>query len=74
MNKDLAAGEISSEVDYDLSFKEGKLELAIKYSGKGGGVDLVLKLESDYFLDKLADAIPGKFDDAAIALLKGALK
>lgn len=57
-------GEIKVEL------KEGKI--CLLYDGKGG--DIELKLEVDYFMDKLKEAIPGEIDDAVIELLKGALK
>ena len=61
------------EVAVDVAFKAGKVVLSSKYDGKGADVTLSLELESDYFLDKLAAAIPGQVDDAVIALIKGAL-
>ena len=66
--------EISNEANFDLEFKEGKLMLKCGYDGKGLDAGLYIELEADYFLDKLAEKIPGKLDDTVIAMLKGALK
>jgi hypothetical protein len=35
---------------------------------------LKIMLESDLFLDKLAELIPGKIDDAVISVIKMSLK
>ena len=47
-------------------------DLVITYQGKGGSVSV--KVEGEYFLDKLAEAIPGQIDDAVIDIIKSALK
>jgi hypothetical protein len=65
---------ISSEVDLEIDVKEGKVVLAVKYDGKGADAKVEVALEGEYFLDKLAKAIPGEIDDLVIAALKGALK
>lgn len=66
--------ELGSEVDLELSFKEGKAVIAVKYDGKGADATVSIALESGYFLDKLAEAIPGDLDDAVLDMLKGLLK
>lgn len=70
--KDLANVEISKEADVSLEYKDGKLRLTAGYDGKGADVGLYVDIEPDYFLDKLAEAIPGEIDDKVIALLKAA--
>jgi hypothetical protein len=62
------------EVQADIKFEAGKVKLVIKYDGKGADVTTEVALESDYFLDKLAEAIPGNVDDAVISMLKAAIK
>jgi len=74
MDKGLVDGKIGSEFDYKLELKDGKLRLEGKYGGAGGAAGAFFELEPNYFLDKLADAIPGEIDDMVIAALKGALK
>lgn len=71
MDKDLIEGK---EHDVDLEIKDGKIALVGKYNGKGGGADLTVFVSIDYFFDKLADKIPGKIDDAVLAVAKEALK
>lgn len=56
--------------DFHIEFQEGNLCLVLDTKG----LDLVIKLESEYFLDELAEKIPGEIDDMIIAALKGALK
>jgi hypothetical protein len=60
-------------------FAEGEIkvsminaDIAITYAGKGGSV--MVKVEGEYLLDKIAEAIPGTIDDTVISILKAALK
>lgn len=60
-------------------FKEGEVEvkminedIAITYAGKGGSV--MVKVEGEYLLHKIAEAIPGEVDDTVINILLAALK
>lgn len=62
------------EVVLDVKLVTGKLVITTKYDGKGANAGVYLELEADYFLDKLAAAIPGQMDDAVIAMIKGLLK
>jgi hypothetical protein len=64
----------SGEMDYKLSFEGTDLILSGAYDGKGLGAELKIKLQGEYFMDKLAEAIPGNIDNAVINMLKGALK
>lgn len=67
MDKDLyqnASGELK------LKLEGGKLIVMLDTKG----VDVSVALEADYFIDKLAEVIPGEIDDAVFAILKGALK
>lgn len=65
---------VGSEAKLEVDLVEGKLQLSFAYEGKGVGSKLSVMLEPEYFMDKLAAAIPGKIDDAVLALIKGALK
>ena len=49
-----------------------KEDIMITYAGKGGSVSV--KIEGEYLLDKLAEAIPGEIDDTVINIIKAALK
>jgi len=66
--------ELGTETDLEISFKEGKAVIAVKYDGKGADAAVSVALDSDYFLQKLAEAIPGEIDDAIIDMLRIALK
>lgn len=72
--KKLVEYDFGGESGLDLEFKDGKLRLTIQYDGKGADAGVYVDLEPDYFLDKLAAAIPGELDDMVIGAIKGALK
>ena len=74
MSQELVNKELGGEGELDLSLENGKLKLSVKYAGKGGDATVSAALNPDYFLDKLAAAIPGGIDDAVINILKAALK
>lgn len=68
VSKDFGDGELA------VKFEEGKLKILASLDTNGVDVGLFVDFEPDYFLDKLADAIPGTIDDAIIAMLKAAFK
>jgi hypothetical protein len=65
---------LGSEGGVKLVVADGKLKLEVKYDSKGLDGVVGLELDPDYFIDKLAEAIPGKVDDAILNILKAALK
>ena len=65
--------EISNEVNLKFSIENGKIGIVTGYEGKGGGAELKVFVSAEYFLDKLAEAIPGQIDDLIIDALKSAL-
>ena len=67
------AKEISKEVNLKFSIENGKVGIITVYEGKGGGAELKVFISAEYFLDKLAEAIPGQIDDLVIDALKSAL-
>lgn len=71
MEKELV---FSKEAKMDFEFKNGKIIITLAYEGEGAGASVGFHAGSDYFLDKLAAAIPGTIDDSVIALAKIALK
>lgn len=73
-SKELVSKEVSNEVDAKIVIEEGNLKIVGSYDGKGLGAEVILKMKTSYFLDKLAEAIPGKTDDKLIEMLKVALK
>lgn len=74
MDKVLTEKELGSEGALKIEVVEGKVKLTLKYDSKGLDANLDLLLESEYFIQKLADAIPGQIDDVLLDLLKKALK
>lgn len=65
--------ELGKEVKMDFKFEGDKVILSAMYDGKGVDSTISVMVEVDYFLDKLAEAIPGKLDDMVLAGFKGAL-
>lgn len=65
---------VGKEAKFEIKFENGNVILGGLYDGKGADVKLEVMLESEYFLDKLAEAIPGDLDDMVIAALKNAIK
>lgn len=74
MDMDIKEGAIGAEGLYDLEIKEGNLVLMVSHGSKGLEAAISLKVNTEYFIDKLAEKIPGEVDDAIFAILKGALK
>jgi len=74
MNQELAQKDLGSEGKLLLKLEGGKLMLSVVYDGKGVDGSVNISADSDYFMDKLAELIPGKVDDAIINILKVALK
>lgn len=62
------------EGSLEISFKEGKLLLSVKHAHASGSVGIVAEQDAGYFLDKLAEAIPGDWDKAVIEVLKGIIR
>lgn len=73
MEMDIAEGKIGEVGAYDVEFKGGKL--VAKASAAGGPVEAeaVVKIDAGKVIDAIAVAIPGKVDDAVLALMKQAL-
>ena len=70
MEKEIS-NELGVEVDYKKESKAVKLE--VKYDGKGLDSGLYVEVSAEYLLDKLAEKIPGEWDDAVLKMLKAAL-
>lgn len=65
---------LGPEAKVKVVVEKGKLALVAKLDTVGFDADVVLAVDSDYFLDELAAKIPGGIDDAVIGVLKVALK
>ena len=72
--KELVVQEVSNEVDAKIVIEDGNLKIVGSYDGKGLEAEVILKMKTAYFLDKLAEAIPGEVDDKLFEMLKVALK
>jgi len=70
---ELVGGDVGKEVIYDIKIEDKMIKLEVKYDGKGANAGVFIELEAEYFLDKLAEAIPGSIDDAVIGAIKAAL-
>ena len=70
--KNLMKGGLGSDGNYQLNFENGDLIFTVSYDGDGLDGEIRLILDPEYFIDKLADAIPGKLDDLILEGLKQA--
>lgn len=74
MDESLKAIDLK-DVNAGVTFVNGKLVAAVNYVNPVGvSASVNLSVDSDQVLDAIALAIPGKIDDAVIALIKAALK
>lgn len=71
---DLVNEKVGAEGEVKIVISGGAVAFVGGYMGKGGSAELKLSLSADYFMDQLAAAIPGTFDDAIIGMLKSAIK
>lgn len=71
---EITQGALGSEGQYSIVFKEGKAILEAAHVHASGKVALVIEQDACYFLDQLAQAIPGTIDDALLTILKAAVK
>lgn len=62
--------ELYNKGELEVSIIDG--DLVIEVGSKGASI--VAKANGAYFLDKLAEKIPGEVDDAVINIIKAALK
>lgn len=66
--------EIGSEAYVMGEIVDGNIVITSKLDTSGVGASVSATVNGEYFLDKLAEKIPGQIDDAVLALLKAALK
>lgn len=71
---DLISKDLGPEANVKVVVSGGKLSLVVALDTKGIDGAVSLSVDSDYFLDELAKALPGTLDDAIISVLKTALK
>lgn len=68
----LVGGNVNRQVTYDLEYVDQKLQLSVMFDGQGVDAAFKIQLEPDFFIDKLAQAIPGTLDDAIFEMIKAA--
>jgi hypothetical protein len=79
MEADIAQGKIGQVGDYDLEFKDGKLQGKAKAVAKNeqfgleAEVDLTVSLSAHAVFAALKKAIPGQVDDAVLGVIEAAL-
>ena len=73
MEKEIAQGSIGSVGKYEVEFKEGKLVARMEAAGGPLEAGIVIKLDAGKVFDAIADAIPGKYDDVALGMIKAAV-
>lgn len=66
--------EIGKEAFVTVELSEGKIVIKSELNSSGLGAGVMATIETDYFLDKIAEKIPGQIDDAVLAVFKSALK
>ncbi len=67
---------IGAEGVFSLTLNDGKIGIMAGYDGKQVDASLTIVIDSDQFVDKLAELIPGDsgFEGAMVAALKIALR
>lgn len=68
--------QLGAEGKFSLELADGKLIVTGGYDGKQVDASLSISIDTDAFVDKLADLIPGDsgFEAAMVAALKIALR
>jgi hypothetical protein len=57
-----------------VKFVKGEIVAVAAIEASGIQSEVKITIPTDYFLDKLAEALPGQIDDSLISVLKIALK
>ena len=68
--------ELGKEAKLKLELVDGKIAISATYDGKQVDAAVTVSIDTDQFVDKLADLIPGDsgFEAAMVAALKIALR
>jgi hypothetical protein len=64
----------SGDFKYEIDIIDRNVVLTGIYGTEGIHAEVKVLLTIDYFMDMLANAIPGKIDDAIIGAIKGAIR
>ena len=71
---DLIKQPIGNEGELSIMLAGGKLVIQLAHAHASGSVLFTVEQDAGYFIDKLAEAIPGVMDDALLALIKEAIQ
>lgn len=72
---EIAQGNIGEAGKYDVEFKDGFLVVTGNAElPPGESIYLSIKVDSNRILDAIQEAVPGKIDDAVIAVIRAVLK
>lgn len=71
---DIIERPIGTEGNIKVVLEGGKIKFLAVMDTKGVDANLSASVDSDYFIDQIALAIPGTIDDAIFGVLKAALK
>lgn len=74
MEQNLLDKDLGDKGELKLDLKDGLLTLSLHYALPAVKGAVSVEVSGDVLLDKLAELIPGKVDDAVINILKAALK
>ena len=66
--------KISEELSYEVEVVGGSLLLKVIYGGKYAGASVVVNMDALDFLEMFVASTENKLDDAALAMLKAAIK
>ena len=66
--------KLSEEVSYKVSIVDGNFELTAIYGGKYAGAKVAINMNALEFLEMFVASTETKLDDAALGMLKAALK
>lgn len=72
-NKVLVSGEIGNLGGYELAWKDAKLMFTVNIKAGPMKVSTSVELDSKEAFKEIAEAIPGKIDDAIISVINAAL-
>lgn len=66
-------GKLGQVGSYSVDLVDQKVKVSMKYDGPGIDAEVAVYLEAAYFMDMLAQAIPGQVDDAILGAIKKVL-
>lgn len=71
---DLINQPVGTEGTLNVKLSKGKVILTLQHKHASGNASVVVEEDASYFFKKLGDLIPGKLDDAILALIDASVK